>query len=88
MFNPDVLAIGCGMGHDLTAQKILYRTLKLDTTLVLDADALTLLARHTDLQADLCARKSPTIITPHPGEASHLLACSSKEIQENRAAAA
>ena len=40
-----VLAVGCGMGHDLTAQKILYHALRLDAALVVDADALTLLAR-------------------------------------------
>ncbi len=35
----DVIAIGCGMGHDLAAQKILYASLKLNITLVLDAAA-------------------------------------------------
>src|SRR3989338_1825726 len=84
----NVLAVGCGMGQDLAAQKILYHTLKLNAALVLDADALTLLSCHADLQADLRARKSPTIITPHPGEAANLLACSAKKIQEDRAAAA
>ena len=83
-----VLAVGCGMGHDLTAQKILYHTLKLDAALVVDADALTLLARHADLQADLRARKAPTIITPHPGEAARLLGCSTNEIQAARPDAA
>ena len=84
----NVLAVGCGMGHDLTAQKILYHTLKLDAALVLDADALTLLARHADLQADLRARKAPTIITPHPGEAARLLGRSTSEIQAARPGAA
>ena len=84
----NVLAVGCGMGHDLPAQKILYHALKRDAALVLDADALILLSRHADLQADLRARKAPTIITPHPGEAAHLLACSTKEIKADRAAAA
>ncbi len=87
---PDVkvLAVGCGMGHDLTAQKILYHALKLDAALVVDADALTLLARHADLQADLRARKAPTIITPHPGEAARLLGRSTNEIQAARPDAA
>ena len=88
MFNPDVLAVGCGMGHDLTAQKILYHALRLDAALVVDADALTLLARHADLQADLRARKAPTIITPHPGEAARLLGRSTNEIQAARPDAA
>lgn len=84
----NVLAVGCGMGHDLTAQKILYHALKLDAALVLDADALTLLARHADLQADLRARKAPTVITPHPGEAARLLGRSTNEIQAARPDAA
>lgn len=84
----NVLAVGCGMGHDLAAQKLLYRALTRDTALVLDADALILLSRQADLQDDLRARKAPTIITPHPGEAAHLLACSTKEIKADRAAAA
>lgn len=83
----NVFAVGCGLGHDLSAQKILYHILKLDAALVLDADALTLLARHADLQEDLRARKAPTIITPHPGEAAQLLACSATEIQSDRIAA-
>ena len=86
--NVNVLAVGCGMGHDNMAQKILYHAVQINTALVLDADALTLLSRHTDLQDDLRARNAPTVITPHPGEAAHLLACSPKEIQADRAAAA
>ncbi len=83
----NVLAVGCGMGHALPAQKILYHTLKLDAALVLDADALILLSSHADLQADLRARKAHTIITPHPGEAARLLGCGINEVQADRAAA-
>ena len=32
-------------------------------------------------------RKAPTVFTPHPGEAAHLLACSTEEVQKDRAAA-
>ena len=83
-----VLAIGCGMGASTAAQKILYEALKTDASLVLDADALNLLARHTDLQDDLCARKAASVITPHPGEASRLLGTSIKQVQAARAEAA
>ncbi|MDO8413322.1 MAG: NAD(P)H-hydrate dehydratase [Gallionellaceae bacterium] len=80
----DVIAIGCGMGHDLAAQKILYETLKLNTALVLDADALNILALHTDLQAMVTSRTAATVITPHPGEAARLLDCSTNDIQAAR----
>ena len=84
MFNPDVLAIGCGMGTSIAAQKILFAALKLKAALVLDADALNLLARHADLQDDLRARQAPSIITPHPGEAARLLGLSTTEVQAAR----
>ena len=88
MFNPDVIAIGCGMGHDLAAQKILYQTLKLNIALVLDADALNILALHPDLQAMVAARKAATVLTPHPGEAARLLGTSTAEVQAARPKAA
>ncbi len=79
-----VLAVGCGMGTSVAAQKLLTDALRLDVPLVLDADALSLLARHTDLQDDLRARKAPSIITPHPGEAARLLGLSTAEVQAAR----
>jgi ADP-dependent NAD(P)H-hydrate dehydratase / NAD(P)H-hydrate epimerase len=84
----DVFAIGCGLGTSIAAQKLLYEALKRNTALVLDADALNLLAKHADLQDDLRGRKHPSVLTPHPGEAARLLACSTKEIQADRVAAA
>ena len=82
-----VLAIGCGLGTAIAAQKILYEALKRDTALVLDADALNILAGRFDLQDDLRARKTLSILTPHPGEAARLLCCSAGEVQADRVAA-
>jgi len=84
---PDVVAIGCGMGRSNTAYKLLYEALRVKSPLVLDADALNLLASHPDLQDDLRARKYPAVLTPHPGEAAHLLACDTNKIQADRIAA-
>jgi hydroxyethylthiazole kinase-like uncharacterized protein yjeF len=83
----NVLAIGCGMGISKTAYKLLYEALKLKIPLVLDADALNLLASHPDFQDDLCVRMYPSVLTPHPGEAARLLGCHTKEIQADRIAA-
>ena len=66
----DVFAIGCGLGTSIAAQKLLYEALMRNAALVLDADALNLLARHADLQDDLRNRKTATMLTPHPGEAA------------------
>ncbi len=88
IFNLCVLAVGCGMGTSIAAQKILYQALKTDAALVLDADALNLLARHADLQDDLRARKASSIITPHPGEAARLLGISTAEVRAARTGSA
>lgn len=84
----DVIAIGCGMGHDLAAQKILHDAIKLDAALVLDADALNILAVRPDLRSQLLTRKAVTVITPHPGEAARLLGSTTEAVQADRAAAA
>ncbi|CAH1904761.1 ADP-dependent (S)-NAD(P)H-hydrate dehydratase [Candidatus Nitrotoga sp. HW29] len=84
----DVLAIGCGLGYDNTAQKILQDALKLDTVLVFDADALNILALRPNLRTALISRKNANVITPHPGEAARLLGCNTEEVQAARAEAA
>ena len=85
--NVNVLAVGCGMGHDMVAQKILYDALHSKAALVLDADALNILAQSPDLRTLLIAREAACVLTPHPGEAARLLACGTKEIQADRVAA-
>lgn len=84
---PNVLVIGCGLGRSLSAQKLLYDALLMDIALVVDADALNLIAQRPDLRSMLHGRKAPAVFTPHPGEAAHLLACSTEDIQKDRAAA-
>ena len=79
-----VFAIGCGLGTSIAAQKLLYELLRREVVLVLDADALNLIARHNDLQNDLRNRKVATVLTPHPGEAARLLACDKETIQADR----
>jgi hydroxyethylthiazole kinase-like uncharacterized protein yjeF len=83
----NVLVVGCGLGHSLVAQKLLYDALLLDVPSVLDADALHIIAIRPDLRAILHSRKSATVFTPHPGEAAHLLACSTADVQADRVAA-
>lgn len=84
----NVLAIGCGMGHDEDAQEILHDALQLDTVLILDADALNILALRPDLRTLLLSRKVANLITPHPGEAARLLNCNTEEVQSARSEAA
>lgn len=85
---PDVVVLGCGLGQSLAAQKIVYDALLLDVPLVLDADALNIIADRPDLRGMLHTRKAGTVVTPHPGEAARLLACSTEDIQKDRAGSA
>jgi hydroxyethylthiazole kinase-like uncharacterized protein yjeF len=85
---PDVVVLGCGLGQSLAAQKIVYDALLLDVPLVLDADALNIIAERPDLRGMLHTRKAATVVTPHPGEAARLLACSTEDIQKDRAGSA
>jgi hydroxyethylthiazole kinase-like uncharacterized protein yjeF len=75
------------MGTSIVAQKFLYDALMRDTALVIDADALNIIARQPDLQADLRIRKAASVLTPHSGEAARLLDCDIKEIHAYRVAA-
>ena len=84
---PDVIAIGPGLGRDALAQSYLRAALAWDGPLVIDADALTLLATHTHLLEALRIRPQATTLTPHPGEAARLLGCSNHDIQADRNAA-
>jgi len=85
---PDVLVVGCGLGHSLAAQKILYDALLFDVPMVLDADALNIIALRPDLRGMLHARKAPAVFTPHPGEAARLLGCETNDVQADRSGAA
>ncbi len=87
-FNSRVLVVGCGLGKSLAAQKLLYDALLIEVPLVLDADALNLIAQRPDLRGMLHTRNAPTVFTPHPGEAARLLDCKTEDIQADRAAAA
>jgi len=79
-------AVGIGPGLTTEVAPFLRRLLKGPTPpLVLDADALNVLARHPDLLAE---HESPRIFTPHPGEASRLLGRSIAPDAKSRAAAA
>jgi hydroxyethylthiazole kinase-like uncharacterized protein yjeF len=85
---PDVLVVGCGLGQSPAAQKLLYDALQLDAALVVDADALNLIAQRPDLRGMLFGRSKPAVFTPHPGEAARLLGCKTEEVQADRPRAA
>jgi len=77
--------IGPGLGRDGWAEQLLQAAWHSDLPLVVDADALNLLAAG---RAVAPARAAPWLMTPHPGEAGRLLGCSASEVQADRFAAA
>jgi len=87
-FEATAMAVGPGLGQSRTAHDALNRAIGASSTLVLDADALNILAVEPGLQQKLRSRQAATIITPHPLEAARLLACSAHEVQGDRLAAA
>jgi hydroxyethylthiazole kinase-like uncharacterized protein yjeF len=85
---PDALVVGPGLGTDERARDLLARALALPLPLLLDADALNLLAGDAQLAQSVAARAAPTAVTPHPAEAARLLATTTAAVQDDRLAAA
>jgi hydroxyethylthiazole kinase-like uncharacterized protein yjeF len=80
----DCLVMGPGLGQSDRAVELLEYWLKQDVPMLLDADALNLIAAHPRLAPLTKNRTAATIVTPHVGEAARLLRCSADEIQQNR----
>ena len=76
-----VVAIGPGLGQDAWASTLLRRVTDAGLPMVVDADALNLLA----LQQSWPLNNA--VITPHPGEGARLLGCDTALIQHDRCAA-
>ena len=83
------LVCGCGGGEAIRA--LMPQALAHAGALVLDADAINLIAIDAHLQKALEARAKRdrlTVVTPHPLEAARLLGCQTLQIQQNRLSAA
>lgn len=78
----DVLAIGPGLGTSESTQEAVRTILqKITTPVVIDADALTALAGHTEILPAMQAQK---VLTPHPGEMARLTGLEIAEIEAER----
>lgn len=76
----DIIAIGPGLGQSHWAHGLLEAIKEQQKPIVVDADALNLLARSP-------FRLPHGVLTPHPGEAARLLELSTLEVQNDRFAA-
>lgn len=77
----DVVAVGPGLGRGAWGAALWARVRDGGRPLVVDADALNLLALEPQ-------RRDDWVLTPHPGEAARLLGCPLAEVQADRPAAA
>ncbi len=75
-----VVAVGPGLGRSPWAVELFEAACQCDLPMVVDADALNLLA-------NMPASRQNWVLTPHPGEAARLLQTSVAEIQRDRFAA-
>jgi hydroxyethylthiazole kinase-like uncharacterized protein yjeF len=82
------LAVGPGLGQMPEAAFYLEAALELRLPLVLDADALNLIAAAAPLAERLRTRAAPALLTPHPAEAARLLGIATREVQQDRVGAA
>ena len=87
-FTSSTLVVGPGLGQSRRAHDLLAQTLNNPHPIVLDADALNLIAAEAPLQKRLKRRHNAAVITPHPLEAARLLEKSITEVQSNRIEAA
>jgi hydroxyethylthiazole kinase-like uncharacterized protein yjeF len=82
------LVAGPGLGVSADARGLLAGALASSAPLVLDADALNMIAADDKLRQALAGRTGATLMTPHPLEAARLLACGAADIQADRLQAA
>ena len=76
--------VGCGMGFSDKAKARLRAAIESPVPLILDADALRMIADDLSLQDAVLARRAHTVITPHPGEAAALLRCPIEKVNADR----
>ncbi len=78
--NASVIGIGPGLSVEAWGQLLFSAALQWSGPLVVDADALNLLAQEPEYRDNW-------VLTPHPGEAARLLDCTTSDIQQDRFAA-
>jgi ADP-dependent NAD(P)H-hydrate dehydratase / NAD(P)H-hydrate epimerase len=76
--------LGPGLGTSDAAHQIVVSILNVDVPVLIDADALNLIAQDPALGRQCARRSAPTLLTPHPGEAGRLMSVSTEEIQSAR----
>jgi ADP-dependent NAD(P)H-hydrate dehydratase / NAD(P)H-hydrate epimerase len=73
--------VGSGLGTDSLAGDIVEAVLATDLPVLVDADAISWLARHRSVLAD---RTAPTLLTPHAGEFARLMGLDRGDVDAHR----
>jgi NAD(P)H-hydrate epimerase len=73
----DVVALGPGLGKESWGRSLFGAAMNIQRPMVIDADALNLLAEDP-------ARRDDWILTPHPAEAARLLQIATEDVQADR----
>ncbi|QLG89062.1 NAD(P)H-hydrate dehydratase [Chitinibacter bivalviorum] len=84
---PTHFLVGMGLGMSPEANHVLALAMDTSVPLLLDADALNLIALHPHLQLQLAERSAPSLLTPHPSEAARLLSTTTEHVQQDRVSA-
>ena len=87
-FTDKTIVAGPGMGTSRDAHDLLAKAIAANTPLVLDADALNLVAEESGLRQKMRSHGAPLILTPHPLEAARLLGITTPQVQTDRIATA
>ena len=78
---PSVLVVGPGLGRSPWSEQLLQKAVATGLPMVLDADALNILAEGRVVRQD---KAQQWVLTPHVGEAARLLGVSVEDIQADR----
>jgi NAD(P)H-hydrate epimerase len=81
---PSVIVLGPGLGQGPWGEQLLQKVMASELPLVVDADALNILAAGRVVKNP---HRDNWILTPHPGEAARLLGCATGDIERDRFAA-
>ncbi|HET6818540.1 MAG TPA: NAD(P)H-hydrate dehydratase [Mycobacteriales bacterium] len=73
--------VGSGLGSDDDAEQVVRAVLDTDVPVVVDADAIAVIARSPEL---VHRRTAPTVLTPHAGEFARLVGTDRQDVEARR----
>ena len=78
--------VGPGLGTDDAAAEVVRAVLSTDVPVLVDADGLTIVAKHPEWLHERAERGAVTLLTPHEGEFARLVGGDPDEVKKSLAA--